>query len=274
MRIRFNPRWLLISALLFSLQFCRAQVVTPPPLSFDLGTVTGTQLWDLTGAYTLNLTVSQNNGVQVPLNLVFSMVHDGRGNLSGPTNDLQTLILADNNFFPVFYVVKGKVTGFNGTARARFTIRLISAGPGDVGGLQVQNFGGTITVDAETDSETQELVGSAKINANFGSFGTLRGPIDFSTALPSGVDGTWTLSMQFLALNKVGGTASVIMPNDTFGLNVSGAFKSDVFQLKSRGANNVENTLSGIGSTATIFIGSDFSLIFLNGKLLGQRVSD
>ena len=33
MTIRLNPRWLLISVLLFSLQFCRAQTEIPPYVS-------------------------------------------------------------------------------------------------------------------------------------------------------------------------------------------------------------------------------------------------
>lgn len=99
MSIRFNPRLLLISALLFSLQFCRAQIVVPGTVSFDLGTSNApeTQLWDLTGLYNLSLTVVEHNGIAVPMTFSFNLIHDGKGHLSGPTNDLEGLDLGDNS---------------------------------------------------------------------------------------------------------------------------------------------------------------------------------
>src|SRR4051794_34591947 len=106
MSIRFNPRLLLVSVLLFSLQFCRAQSV-----SFDLGGsgAPNTSLWDLSGFYTLNLTVVTPKGFAETLVFSFNMTQDAKGNLSGPTNDFQELDLGDNSSFAVSYRIKGHV---------------------------------------------------------------------------------------------------------------------------------------------------------------------
>ena len=54
---------------------------------------------------------------------------------------------------------------------------------------------------------------------------------------------------------------------------MSGAFKNDIFKIKAKGANDVQDTQSGIGSSATIFLTTAFDSITLNGKFLGQKLS-
>src|SRR5213075_2375038 len=111
MRIRLNPRWLLVPALLFSLQFCRAQII-PGTVSFDLGSPesASTPLWDLSGGYRLDLLIQQKNGLQTPFGLTFNMVQDAQGRLFGVTNDIQDMELGDNSIFAVQYTIQGKVT--------------------------------------------------------------------------------------------------------------------------------------------------------------------
>ena len=274
MSIRFNPRLLLISALLFSLQFCRAQIVVPGTVSFDLGTSNApeTQLWDLTGLYNLSLTVVEHNGIEVPMTFSFNLTHDGKGHLSGPTNDLEELDLGDNSSFVCTYRISGSVSGSSGVARARFTIRI--NGNGTLAGKDVENFSAVITVDADTDPSGQ-LIGNkaAKFDASFGGFGGLHGKIiDFSTPLPGGADGTWNLSMQLAPLSKVTGTAVITTPAQMLGLDLSGAFKNDVFKINAKGGTDVPSTVSGAGSSASIQLTSSFDTIQLKGKLMGQKL--
>jgi hypothetical protein len=275
MRIRLNPLWLLVSVLAVSLQISRAQVEVPPVVSFDLGgdAAPDTSLWDLTGTYTVALDVEQPNGLVTSMSLGFNLLEDARGNLSGSTNDFQELDLGDNSFFAVSYSIKGKITGSGGTGRVHFTIHF--TGNGTLAGQQVDNMSGSLTVDAEAQPGTGQLMGTkiSKFSVNFGRFGKLKGLADFATALPSGVDGTWNLSMQMAALNKVTGSAIITTPTEQFGFNLSGAFKSPFFFIKAKGVAGLPNgAVSGAGSSASIQLPTTFDSIQLKGKLLGQSL--
>jgi hypothetical protein len=156
MTIRFNPRWLLVSALLFSLQFCRAQVDVPPTISFDLGSnAPDTQLWDLSGAYRLDLLVEERDGaIQTPMRLSFILNQDGKGKLSSPTNDnTEEMDFGDNSLLTVYPRVTGKVTGSGGTARVHFSIHV--TGYGMLAGQTINSFSAMLTVPVGGDEIKQ-----------------------------------------------------------------------------------------------------------------------
>jgi hypothetical protein len=273
MRIRFNPRWLLISALVFFLQIGRSQTL-PGTISFDLGAedAPGTQLWDLSGTYRFDLILVQKNGLETPFGMTFNMVQDAQGRLFGVTNDLQDLEFGDNSTFIINYTINGKVNGSAGIGHAVFTIRV--SGSGFLAGQEVDFFTGTITVDATTDPATGQLIGNkpTKVNLTFPGFGVLKGSADFLTALPPGVDGTWNLSLQLAPLSTISGSAIIGTPSKDVGMDVTGNFKNNLFKLQLTGANDVANTVSGFGSSAKVFLTSDLSSLQLNGKLLGQKM--
>src|SRR6185312_1813732 len=99
MTIRLNPRWLLISALVFSLQFCRAQTQIPPSLSFGLGpdVAPETQLWDLTGDYNVALEVVDHNGLSIPVAISFSLHQDPSGKLSSPVGNISGIVFNNDD---------------------------------------------------------------------------------------------------------------------------------------------------------------------------------
>lgn len=275
MRIRFNLRYLLISALFFSLQVCHAQSNAPTTVTFSFGTSEGSQLWDLSGGYSLNLVVSERNGVQVPLQVNFNLVEDARGNLTSPAGDFQALTL-NGMLFTVSYTIAGKVTtDSSGTTHARFTIRM--TGNGTVGGLTINSMSAIIVVNATPNAEDGLLHGPARFSARFsngveGVSGTIQ---DIATALPPGVDGTWTLTLQATAFNSLVGTAVVTTPTRTFGLIVTGPFSqaNQAFVVTLRGSGAVANTsISGVGSNAKAMIDQTLDTIGGVGKLMGQRV--
>ena len=275
MRIRFNPLWLLVSVLAFSLQLSRAQIDVPPTISFDLGgsNAPDTSLWDLNGTYNLSLNVEQRNGLETPMALSFELIQDAKGNLTGNTNDFQELDLGDNSFFAVSYVIHGKVTGTGGGARVHFTIHFF--GNGMLAGQTINSMSGSLTVDGEVDNATGGLIMGAKaskFSVSFGRAGSLRGVADFSTDLPSGVDGTWNLSMQLAALSKISGTATITTPSEQLGMNLAGTFRNNLFKISAKGVTTVPGTSSGVGSSATIQLTPSFDTIQLKGKLLGQRL--
>ena len=274
MTIRLNPRWLLISALIFSLQLCRAQVQVPPTLSFDLGSsnAPGTQLWDVGGSYSVNLLVDERSGLEVPVQISFTLIQDANGKLSTVSNDFQSLVISDNSLFAITSQISGKVTGSGGFARVHFTIHF--TGSGNLAAHNDVPVEGSLTVDAEPDASTGQLVGvKSKFSAGFSGFSSLRGTTQFAAGLPPGIDGSWNLTLQLVALGKVSGTGTINTPSRSLGLDLSGAFKGGIFKVKARGANDVQDAQDGTGSSATIFLSPPFDSIVLNGKFLGQKLS-
>jgi hypothetical protein len=205
--------------------------------------------------------------------LSFNLIQYSNGMLSGAPNDFQGLTLSDSSFFVITSRINGKVTGFGGVARVHFTVRF--SGSGTLAGHEGVPVTGSLTVDAETDPSTDQLVGVkfSKFSANFMGFSSLNGQVDFSSALPPGIDGSWNLNLQLVALGKVSGTGTIVTPSRVLGLDLTGAFKGGMFKIKAKGANDVPDALDGTGSSATIFLQSPFDSLGLNGKLLGQKIS-
>jgi hypothetical protein len=274
MTIRLNPRWLLVSALLFSLQFCRAQSI-PSSLSFGLGpdVAPETALWDLHGDYDVFLDVRAHNGLSVPVELSFSLAQSPSGKLSSPLGNISGLVFNndDNSAFAITTKVVGKVTGSGGFARAHFTVRF--KGNGSFGGVQRLSVSGSLTVDAETDPLSGQLIGSriSNFTAKIDGINRVSGRSDFAVGLPT--DGSWNLSLDVAGLTKFTGTGIVAMPQESFGIDLKGNFRGGLIRLKAKGASNVLNAQSGQGLKANIFLTPSFDTLQLNGKLLGQRIS-
>jgi hypothetical protein len=277
MTIRFNPRWLLVPIFLLSFQLCRAQVVVlPSTISFDLGSSNApdTQLWDLGGAYQLDMIVVDKRGAATEVRLSFNMIQDGNGRLSNITNDnFGELDFGDNSFFAVVPRITGKVTGSGGTAQVHFTIHM--TGNGTLAGQTVNSLSSTITVNAETDPTTGLLTGTSKFSANFPGFLSARGTVsDFTTPMPQGANATWNLSLQLAGLSKLTGTGIVTTSSRPLGLDLSGKLKNGVATIRGIGANNVANTTTiGPGLSATMQIPDPFDSMFFKGKLLGQKLT-
>ncbi len=276
MTIRLNPRWLLVSVLAFSLQFCRAQSI-PPSLSFNLGPEVApeTQLWDLTGQYNINLDVEGRNGLSMPVQISFFLIQDASGKLSNPADSTGGLVFNndDNSSFVVTTKIAGKVTGSGGFAHAHFTVHF--QGNGFFGGIQNVTVTGSFNVDADTDPSTGELVATkiTHFEANMPGVNNVKGTADFVTGLPSGVNGSWNLSLNVAGLSKFTGVGSVNMPTQSFGVDLNGKFKGGLINLKATGATDVPNTSSGKGSSAKILLTPSFDTLQVDGKLLGQKIS-
>jgi len=274
MTIRLNLRWLLISALLFSLQFCRAQTI-PSSLSFGLGpdVAPETALWDLHGDYDVFLQVNARNGLSVPVEISFSLAQSPAGKLSSPAGNISGLVFNndDNSAFAITTKVVGKVTGSGGFARAHFTVRF--RGNGSFGGLQNLSVSGSLTVDAETDPVSGQLLSSrfSEFRAKIDGVNRVSGRSDFAVGLPT--DGSWNLTLDVAGLNKFTGTGIVAMPQESFGMDLKGGFRGGLIRLKAKGAKNVLNAQPGHGLKANILLTPSFDTLQLAGKLLGQRIS-
>jgi hypothetical protein len=264
--------------LLFSLQLCRAQIVVPSTLSFNLGdpeTQDGTQLWDLSGSYQLDVQVVNKNGAATEMGLEFDLLQDGKGRLSNPTNfNVHALTLGDSSVFTVATHITGKVTGSGGVAQVHFTIRF--NGDGTLAGQPANSFSGSLSVDAETDQTTGLLLATKKCKFSASVPGSInfRGTMpDFTAPMPNGTNATWNLTLQLVGLTKIRGTGLVTTPSRALGLNLTGAFKNGVITARAHGANSVQGaTSNGSGLKAKFQTADPFDSIVLTGKFLGQKL--
>ena len=279
MRIRLNVRCLLVSALLLSLSFCRAQTV-PSEVTFTFGTTNdGTQLWDLTGSYGVNMTVNEKkNGLQVPVTLGFSIVQDAAGNLRGVPGDLQGITLNnDTVLVGVSYKLSGKVTGSGGAAKAKFVVHF--TGNASIGGFQNVSFSAVLEVTAVPNSNDGQLEGAANFSAHFGgNFEGVNGTIpDFAAPLPPNVNGSWTLDIQMLGGDSLAGSATITTgPGQILGFKVSGPVNTSSAIARLRGVRGGVSTqnISSDNSQITILSDVTFDDFVLNGKAMGQKLQN
>ncbi len=277
MTIRLNPRWLLVSALLFSFQLCRAQITVPSTLSFDLGSddPADNKLWDISGSYAVNLNVVSRNGNSIPVQIDFFLQQGPTGKLTTSAGNITGLVFDDDNNsqFAITTKISGKVTGSSGVGRVHFTVKFSGNGP--FGGVPNVTVQGSMNVDAETDASSGQLVGTkvTHFTANIVGVNNISGTAhNVSMALPAGVDGTWNLTMNLAGLNKFTGTGIVGLAGQSFGLDLTGKFNG-LLNIKATGANDVPDTLSFKGSNAKIFVTPSFNTVQVEGKLLGQKIS-
>jgi hypothetical protein len=278
MRIRLNLRWLLVPALFFSLQLCRANNLT---FNFDTNSA---PLWDLSGLYSFTLNLQEPNGAVIPVSLAFNMRQDAAGNLHGFPGDFQSIFLDENSSFVVTNTISGSVRGNLSTgATARFVVHFLG-----FGGTTDQPQGpisATLLVDAAISPDgslTLEPIKPIRFIAQL-PHASVRGIDAVSTIpLPPGEDGSWTLNLQFDTFNRAIGAAIVTTPSQSLGFNLSGVFTGTpdlpAYKLKMIGSRAVANTVSGVGSTATIFLSSSstdtpLDTIQINGRIMGQRIT-
>ena len=277
MRIRLNLRWLLVPALFFSLQLCRAN-----DLTFGFGVTNDAPLWDLSGLYSLTLNVKEPNGDVIPVTVTFNMRQDAAGNLHGFANDFQELDIDQNSFFTVTYTISGNVRGSSQGPIAHFVVHFV--GHGSSSGQPDGPFSATLLVDAGVDSETLALDPIKPIRfiarlprASVHGFVPLTS--ETTIPLPPGEDGSWSLNLQFDTFNRAIGTATITTPNKSLGFNLSGALTGTAeipsYNLKISGARDVANTVSGVGSKATVVLSTTtntLDTIGISGKIMGQKL--
>lgn len=276
MRTRLNVCGLLVSTLLLSLSLCRAQQTLPAIVTYNFDTNSNVQLWDLTGTYSVSVTLTEKNGISVPLTLAFNIVQDAAGNLHGVARDFQAISFGDGNLFTVTYTIIGRITTVAGAPTARFVVRFV--GNGTEGSLPNVNFSAILLVDAVPNAEDGQLEGNAKFSAKLGGgLEGVSGTISpFSVPLPPGVDGTWILTLQLLGGRSLIGSAIITTDaGQTMGFTVSGPLNANstnsaVF-ARLRGSGAIASTsIGGVGSSATISTDFSFDSGTLSGKLMGQ----
>lgn len=203
-------RLLFLPILFGSLSFGFAQPSGAVTFSFDRSSF---PVWDFSGAYQLDQQVVGAGGALLDLSYGVEIVQDLSGRLTGSG---VTLVAIGTDFVAANYSLRGNVSLGGNDTRAVFSVRL--AGQDVIAG-QTRSFNIQLSYNLVVDPNPANppawipplhgspVRGSLRIQG-FGSATVVSGD-GFSIPLPTGVDGGWTLTMEILALNRLGGVAAV-----------------------------------------------------------------
>jgi hypothetical protein len=277
---------LLCAALLLSsLQFGFAQIHT----ALSLGPANGVPVWDISGIYQITncmpgSVIRGAGGVQItnpPTEVVFNQLGLGVDTHGKVTGAGWILVPVGNDVVGGYCTASGKMSGGGTNIRANFTIKF--TGNGNVAGVETTcsisaKYNLLVKYDPEADPPLTNLVGKTSGSVRFAHLanGTLKSD-NLSLPLPPGVDGTWSVTADFLQFgSKLFGSGNVVVPNTpatTLATTANGSIsKSGTGKLN----------LSGYGYSAGTQLTAQFSLIpgapntifvtGLTGKVLGQTV--
>ncbi len=241
-------------------------------------------IWNFSGPYGFS---QQMVGLGGPVGLSYglSINHSLEGQLSGSGT---TIVTIGEDVAAAQYVVSGSVSRGGNTTHAVFTVSLAGSGLDYIGG-QRRNFHISLSYNLMVDPDTLTWIAYGNVPAvqgtvsiaGLGSAKVLAGE-DFAVALPPGVDGAWSVSMDIVALSRLGGTATISIDSAAppgqpiylpttlvLGANISGNFRpvSELSQLR----------LSALpGSTPAsldmIIVSGNPQFLAVTGKILGQSV--
>jgi hypothetical protein len=254
-------------AVLFS--FVTLSLAAPPSglVSFSFDN-TQAPVWDLTGGLQLEQQMIGAGDAEVPVIFSVNLEHDPKGKLSGSGF---TILQIGTSFVAAEYEVNGKTSGGgNSVSRASFTVKL--SGDDFVSGVQTK-FNVSIRYNLEFNAEELTLVGSARGNASFEELSSGKIKDNVVIALAPNMDGSWTVNMDIVPLNKLSGSANIVLSNGrVLPTQLSGSYSSSsgVSKVKLTGINEGKGT-----SVNLKFFNSEeegLALDSLNGKILGQGV--
>lgn len=261
-----KSRFCFLAFLLSSICLCGAQA--PSGLigfSFDSP---GSLVYDLTGSLSIEQSMIGAGGQETPIAFSVDVTDDARGRLSGAGT---AILNVGNDFVAANYTVKGKTTGGgNSVNRASFTVKL--TGQDTIAGVPNTRFSITIHYNLEADAEQLAFIGSARGGAHFSGLSSGSIKSDVAVGLAPGMDGSWSVQMNIVALKRLAGSATITLSNQrALQTHLSGSYssRSAVAKVKLTGFNESKGT-----SVDLNFISSEegTEIERLRGRILGQSV--
>jgi len=229
-------------------------------VSFDFST-NDVAVYDLSGSLQFDQTMIGAGQSEIGLSYGINVTEDVRGFITGSGT---TAVNAGDNFVAADYVARGRISRRGGFTRVSLTVRL--RGNDAFGGITTP-FNIVISYSLVVSPETGTLEGTARGRGSFGPLGSTRIHSDVSIPLPNGADGSWSLQMNLVSFNRLGGTATVVLSNGrVLSFNINGRFSSalDRSTVRLIGVGNSR------GNNATLIFDSD--VLLLRGALFGQTV--
>jgi len=231
-------------------------------ISFSFG-VDDIPVYDLTGAFQFDQTLIGSGQVEQPLSYGINLTQDNRGFLSGSG---VTAVNVGDNFFAADYTARGRVSVRQGSTKVTLSVRL--RGQDFIAGV-LTSFSINITYVLFVNTETGVLEGTARGSANFGRLGSARIRSDVTVGLPPGADGSWTLVLNVITLNRIAGSGFIVLSNGrTLSLNASGRYSPNLDRATIRASGFGDSR----GNSVTVI--SDPEVFALRGTIFGQSVRE
>jgi hypothetical protein len=254
---------LFVAVCILSLRVCLAQ--TSINFTFNGGT---TPIYDFGGTLQIaDVLQGTAGGSSVPISFDVPITDDGRGMLRGsdvPGVTDPLLLMVGSDPVAAHYKVIGRVSGGVNAARIKLVVRLF--GDGIIAGVETK-FSIVITYDLTVVESA--LQGKSRGSAKFSTLGSaiLRNTAG-SIPLPAGMDGSWSLQLNFVPLKRLGGTGTITLSNGrTIQMRLSGSSALGRFVVRLTGINE------GAGSRLNVifFDGAGAPEVML-GRVLGQTI--
>lgn len=254
-------------AFLFS-SLCLGSAQAPSGLvSFSFDSL-ASRVYDLSGSVAIEQAMIGAGGQETPIAFSVDVTHDAKGRLSGTG---MTILNVGNDFVAAAYKVNGKTSGGgNSVNRASFTVKL--SGEDTIAGVPNTRFSISIHYNLEADAEELAFIGSARGDAHFSGLSSGSIKSDVSVGLAPGMDGSWSVQMNIVALKKLAGSSTITLSNQR-GLqtHLSGSYSSStaIAKVKLSGIDEGKGTSVNLN-----FISSQegTEIEKLSGKILGQSV--
>jgi hypothetical protein len=259
----FRNRLWFIAVLALSSNFCFAQL----QFSFDFTNTTITPLIDMNGVFQVGDQIIGGGGVPVAFNYGVPITHDSRGVLRGSGG---TLVQIGDDVVAAAYRANGRVSG-GGNNSIQVFLAVTMRGEDVIGGV-LTRFSVSVAYHLTFNPDTASLEGSSRGKVTIARDGTSRiASDDISTGIPSGGDGSWTLNVTAVPLNKMVGSSQIIISGGRpVNAVVSGHFDPDTVSVaRLVGINGDRGSASTISFTVT---DDEVVLETIQGRILGQRV--
>jgi hypothetical protein len=263
MSIAMKSRSLFLAVCVLSLRVCLAQ--TSVNFTFSGGT---TPIYDFGGTLQIaDVLQGTAGGPSLPISFEVPITEDGRGTLRGSdvpgvTNPL--LLMVGSDPVAAHYKVLGRVSGGVNAARIKLVVRLF--GDDVIAGVQTK-FSIVITYDLSVVEGA--LQGKSRGSAKFSTLGSaIVRNTAVSIPLPAGMDGSWSLQLNFVPLKRLGGTGTITLSNGrTLPMRLSGSSALGRFVVRLTGINE------GAGNRLNvIFFDGVAAPEVVLGRVLGQSV--
>jgi hypothetical protein len=257
MSIAIKTRWLFVAVFVLSLEFCFGQTA---PVNFTFSGA-DTPVWDFTGSFQINQNMQGAGGQDVPLSFSIAITQDPAGQLRGTD---WTILGVGNDFVAANYFVSGRVTGGGTAAKVTLLVRL--KGEDTIAGVFTP-FNLVIKYDLQVVEGA--LVGKSRGSARFSKLGSATiNDANVSLPLAAGMNGSWTLQLSVVALQKLAGSASIVLSNGrTLPATLSGSFASGRSAVKLTGINEATGSRLNV-----VFFDNAAAPDSMRGRILGQTV--
>lgn len=259
-----KSRWLFLSVCVLSLRFCAAQT---SPVTFAF-TNAELPLYDFSGTLQIaDVLQGTAGGLTVPISFEIPITEDGRGTLRGSDVPFVTsplLLMVGSEPIAAHYKVLGRVAGGVNAPRIKMVIRLFGE---DVIAGVLTKFNIVITYDLSVVEGA--LQGKSRGSAKFSKLSTaIIRNTEVSIPLPAGMDGSWSLQMDFVPLKRLAGTGTITLSNGrTLLMRLSGSSALGRFVVRLTGFNE------SLGSRLNVIFFEDTATPeVVLGRILGQTI--